>query len=167
MKRVTCCDLPVACCKYDSSSHCDRPRSRIRPRRQAATSVRLRPELCRIAPLPPLRLMILLLSTLCLSTRVAYAASTRFLEEESSSSSDDGTVPVAKDSSDGEGEDAEILDSGYVMPEWKANMLTIKNMNSSQYTPRYHPEGWEDSRPKCSTSFPCRIVAFLSSTIAT
>ena len=108
-------------------------------------------------------MMILLLSTLCLSTRLAYAASTRFLEEDSSSSSDDGTAPVAKDSSDGESEDAEILESGYVMPEWKANMLTIKNMNSSQYTPRYHPAGWEDSRAKMFDQLPmsyCRFPKF-------
>lgn len=152
MKRVTCCGLSAACCKCDSSLHSERPRSRIRLRRQASTSVRSRPELlCRIAPLP-LYLMFLLLSTLCLSTSAAYASFTRSLEEESSSSSDDG-----------EGDDAEILGSGYVMPEWKANMLMIKNMNSSQYTPRHHPAGWEDSRAKMFDQLPmsyCRFPKF-------
>jgi len=108
---------------------------------------------------------ILLLSILCLSARVAYAADVRrSVQEESSLSSDDGKAPETKESREEEA-DAEILtvDGNSMMPEWKANMLMIKNMTSSQFTPRHHRAGWEETRSKMFDQLPmsyCRFPKF-------
>ena len=82
---------------------------------------------------------VLLLSILCLSARVTYAADVRPESE----------IPTG--------------DDNRILSDWKENMLRIKNMTNSEYTPRHHPAGWEEARSRMFDQLPmsyCRFPKF-------
>ena len=131
----TACRHEVAVIECDSGIDRLQPKSRRRPRqRTSATTFLIR----HVAT----SLLVLLLSTLTTG-------------DES---------PKESVSADFKAKDGQYYDfNGNIMPAWKVNMKLIKNMNSSDYTPRSHPEGWTEARSRMFAKLPmsyCRFPKF-------